>query len=152
MLERKIGDLTIRVTARQNEKVIDLYSRLNAICTAIQTQTALEEAIKKIIDHYQLTDGNLTKTGINSDYHRVMLSLILNFNKCLGATDVSNEWGGINTGNVSRVFTGSKESTAKYIGHFEKCKDTGYRFTEEGLVYALRTGVPEILNEQENKG
>jgi len=147
ILEKKVGDITVRVIARPNETFIDLYTRFIQLCEDVQNRRVLEDTIAEIREFFDFTGNTLTKTGINSDYHRVMLSLIFNFNKCMGATDVSNEWGGINTGNVSRVFTGSKESTEKYIGHFEKCKGGGYRFTKEGLDNALKTGVPEIFNE-----
>ena len=145
ILEKKVGDVIVRVTARPNEKAIEVYERLERISGEIRNRQTLEDTISRIRTHFQMIDDNLTATGINTDYHRVMLSLIFNFNKCIGATDVSNEWGGINTGNVSRVFTGSKESTKKYKGHFEKCEDGGYRFTKEGLDYALEIGIIEVL-------
>jgi hypothetical protein len=137
ILEKKVEDVTVRVIARPNETFIDLYTRFNQVCEEVQNRRVLEDTITRIREFFNFTGNALTKTGINSDYHRVMLSLIFNFNKCMGATEVSNEWGGINTGIVSRVFTGSKESTEKYIGHFEKCTDGKYRFTEVGLKHAL---------------
>ena len=145
ILEKKVGDVIVRVTARPNEKAIEVYERLERISGEIRNHQTLESTISKIKTHFQMIDDNLTATGVNTDYHRVMLSLIFNFNNCMGATDISNEWGGINTGNVSRVFTGSKESTKKYKGHFEKCEDGGYRFTKEGLDYALEIGIIEVL-------
>lgn len=151
ILEKKVGDVIVRVTARPNEKPIEVYERLEWISGEIRNRQTLEDAISKIKTHFQFTGDNLTTTGINTDYHRVMLSLIFNFNKCMGATDVSNEWGGINTGNVSRVFTGSKKSTKKYVGHFERCDDKKYRFTNAGLTYALNIGLSEILAEIEEE-
>lgn len=145
ILEKRVGLVTVRIAARSDETPADVYERLNYVCNEIETRQVLEGPIARIRAHFSMTDDDLTKTGINNDYHRVMLSLIFNLNHCMGATDISNEWGGINTGNVSRVFTGSKKSTEKYKGHFEKCKGGGYRFTEIGLKYALEKGLSEIL-------
>ncbi len=145
ILETKVGDVVVKVTTLPQEKIDDAYARLKMICQRIDTRNKIDDAILKVRNYYQLETDDLTKSGINSDYHRVMLSLIFNFNQCMGATDVSNDWGGINTGNVSRVFTGSKESTEKYIGHFEKCIDGKYRFTEVGLKHALDIELPKLL-------
>ena len=94
----------------------------------------------------------MTSTGITSDYHRVVISLLRNYDGCMGATEIAEEWGGINTGIVSRVFRASRKSTEKYKGHFEKCEDGGYRFTREGLNYALKYGVSAILGEESDVG
>ena len=80
----------------------------------------------------------------------VILSLLRNFDQCMGSTSIANEWN-INSGRVSRVFTASRKKFEKYRGHFEKCKASGYRFTKEGLTYALNVGFSEILGEIEKE-
>jgi hypothetical protein len=162
ILERIVRTITVRVIENKGESLRELYDRLNQVCGEIdhlegarermvwmeEVRPRVEESITEIEQHFGIANGNLTGTGITGDYHRVMLSLLQGFDRCMGATAVAEEWGGINTGNVSRVFRASRKSTEIYKGHFEKCKNGGYRFTSEGLEHALENGVPEILGDQ----
>ena len=146
VLERKVGETIVRVISQKGETVASLHSRLDRICNEIESLEKLSNARQQITEHLDLNRKQYKDTEITSDYHRVLISLLFNFDRCMGATDVSKEWGGINTGQVSRVFTGSRPSTEKYLGHFEKCEDGGYRFTSQGLEYALTEGAEEILS------
>lgn len=146
ILEKKLEDILVRIVVGPEEEIVDAYWRLDNTCGEISIQQKIKRALEQIESRFGLPCKNLVDTGINNDYQRVLLSLVCNHNKWMGATDVSNDWGAINTGNVSRVFTGSRPSTAIYKGHFEKCDETGkYRFTRRGLEYALERGIGEIL-------
>jgi hypothetical protein len=159
-LERKIRDITVRVTARENETASQLYRRLDAICKKIEelesdkerlswigsVSQEVNDAQSKTRHLFNLSDRERGEIGLTDDYHMVILSLLKNFDRCMGATAIAEEWK-INSGRVSRVFTASRRKFEVYKGHFEKCKDGGgYQFTKVGLDYALARGVPEILD------
>ncbi len=155
VLEKKVESVIVRVFAQPGESSEGVYERLNAICKDIELleienkiRNQVENTVTGFNRHFNLgDDDSLTNTGITSDYHRVVISLLRNYDRCMGATEVAEEWGGINTGGVSRVFRASRKSMEKYKGHFEKCEGGGYRFTREGLKYVLDCGVPQILGE-----
>lgn len=159
VLEKKVESVIVRVFAQPGETSEGVYERLNAICKDIELleienklRNQVENTVTGFNRHFNLgDDDSLTNTGITSDYHRVVISLLRNYDRCMGATEVAEEWGGINTGNVSRVFRASRKSTEKYKGHFGKCEDGGYRFTKIGLDYVLKQEIPEILGHEIDK-
>jgi hypothetical protein len=159
-LERKIRDTVVRVTARENETASQLYGRLDAICKEIEelesdkerlswiseVSQVVNEAQSKTRHLFDLSDKERSEIGLTDDYHMVILSLLKNFDKCMGASAIAEEWK-INSGRVSRVFTASRKKFEVYKGHFEKCRDgSGYQFTKVGLDHALTRGVLEILD------
>jgi hypothetical protein len=162
-LERKIESVVVRISLSKEETPLDGFIRLNSICDVIEKEEEkkkrelwreevspdVEKTLIQIRKHFNLTTNDFTKTGINRDYPRVLLSLLWNFDQSMRATDVSKEWGGINTGIVSRVFRGSKESTIEYKGHFEEYGKHKYRFSRKGLDYALSHGMMDILDEKQ---
>ena len=119
-LERNVRSITVRVLARKGETLEQLYNRLEEICENIDdaevvkeretwTQDMLpqvEEANSRIKHLFGLTDKKRSEAGLTDDYHMVILSLLKNFDECMGASAIANEWN-INSGRVSRVFTAS---------------------------------------------
>ena len=165
--EKQVRNITVRVTSREGETLDQLYTRLDAICSKIEDtestkernawtqdlQPEVAEAVSQVQHFFGLTDKKRSDAGLTGDYHMVILSLWRNFDQCMGTSAIAKEWN-INTGRVSRVFTASRKKFEAYKGHFEKCKTGGYRFTKDGLSYALDTGLSEILGEKkknENK-
>ena len=160
-LEKKIGNVSVRVTVRENESIGQAYGRLDAICSKIEklekdrerlswmgdVTREVNDAQSRTRHLFGLSDNERSEVGLTGDYQMVILSLLKNFDRCMGATAIADEWK-INSGRVSRVFTASRKQFEAYRGHFEKCKDgSGYRFTKDGLTHALAIGVPEILGE-----
>jgi hypothetical protein len=161
LLERKVRNIIVRVIAEEDETFEQLYSRLNEICESIDDVEAVkerevwtqdlfpqvEEAKLRVSHLFGLADKKKRgEVGLTGDYHMVILALLKNFNQCMGASAIAKEWN-INSGRVSRVFTASRKKFEKYSNHFEKCKVGGYRFTKEGIAYALDVGLSEILGE-----
>lgn len=158
ILERLIGNTTVRLAATDEISVADFYSRFNAICMRIakledekqralwrtQVEVPVEEAIESSATFLGLDDAERTEIGLTNDYHMVILSLISRFDQCLSTTEIAKEWN-INSGRVSRVFTGSRKKYEEYREHFEKCPQGGYRFTPRGLDHALGYVLPEII-------
>lgn len=158
VLEKQVKGITVRVIGKANEKLAALHSRLLSTCDSIERlekeaeraawtedmAPEVEEACAEVHEILDLDSRSLEETGVNADYPRVMISLLCNFDKCMGSTDVSEEWGGINTGSVSRVFRASRTSTEEYERHFEKCPNGKYRFTYEGLEFALQEGLEAL--------
>ncbi|MFW9889908.1 MAG: hypothetical protein ACFFER_17130 [Candidatus Thorarchaeota archaeon] len=162
-LENKVRSITVRVNAKENETLEELYVRLDEICENINDAEAakerdawtqdllpqIEEAKLRVKHLFGLVDKKKrSEIGLTGDYQMVILSLLKNFDQCMGASAIAKEWN-INSGRVSRVFTASRKKFEKYRTHFEKCKVSGYRFTKEGLTYALDAGLSEILGERE---
>ena len=158
-------NITVRVIAKEDESLEQLYSRLEEVCESIDdveatkereawTQDLLlqvEEAKLRVGHLYGLVDKKKrSEVGLTGDYHMVILALLKNFDQCMGASAIAKEWN-INSGRVSRVFTASRKKFERYRTHFEKCKTGGYRFTKEGLTYALDAGISEILDEREKE-
>lgn len=159
-LEKKIRNITVRVTPREGETLAQLYKRLDEICEKIdETESAKErevwtqdlqpevtESVTRVQHLFGLTDKKRSEAGLTGDYHMVILSLLKNFDQCMGASAIAKEWN-INSGRVSRVYTASRKKFEIYNGHFEKCKAGGYRFTKDGLSHALDAGLSEILGD-----
>ena len=128
-------------------KIDELESDKERLAWIGDLNQELREAQSKTRDLFGLSDSERSELGLTGDYPMVILSLLRNFDRCMGASAIADDWK-INSGRVSRVFTASRKQFEVYRGHFEKCKDaSGYRFTKEGLAHALTTGVPEILGE-----
>lgn len=163
-LEKRVRSNIIRITVQEGETLKQFLSRLDEICEKIEeiesekersewVQDMKPEVIESIaqVQHlFGLTDEKRSEAGLTGDYHMVMLSLLKNFDQCLGSTAIANEWK-INSGRVSRVFTASRKQFKVYKDHFEKCKEGGYRFTKKGLAHALDEGLAEILVEEQEE-
>ena len=161
VLERKVRNTAVRITAREDETLDQVYNRFLVICQEIENAEAakeraewveemhseVKEAISNVKHLFKLTEAERTEAGLTNDYHMVILSLLHHFDNCMGATDIANDWT-INSGRVSRVFTASRKTYRVYKGHFVKCKKRKYRFTTEGLEHALEHGLSAILGEE----
>ena len=153
--EKQVRNITVTVTPREGETLDLLYSRLDGICKKIENiesvkdrETWVAEAVSRVQHLFGLTDEKRSEAGLTGDYHMVILSLLKNFDQCMGASAIAKEWN-INSGRVSRVFTASRKKFEVFKGHFEKCKKGGYRFTKKGLTHALDGGLKEILGEEQ---
>jgi len=156
IFQRIIGDMIVKLAPERGESSVNLYHRLNRICDEIaplenerkrliwaaEIYPQVQDTIAKIERFFGLDNDQSTKAETVSDYHKVILSLMRNFDRSMGSSSIANDWK-INTGRVSRVFTASRKSYEKYQGHFEKNKDLGYRFTEKGLEYAIEFSLIE---------
>ena len=129
-----------------DNKIEELESDKERLSWIGSVSQEVNDAQSKTRHLFNLSDRKRGEIGLTDDYHMVILSLLKNFDRCMGATAIAEEWK-INSGRVSRVFTASRRKFEVYKGHFEKCKDGGgYQFTKVGLDYALARGVPEILD------
>lgn len=158
-LEKTVGGVHVVLGARADETIESFYERFSSVLEVLtQLQESrqraewvdeigpdIEEAIREFAALFDLTQQERATIGLTNEYYLVMLSLMKNFDDCMGATAIAEEWGGMNTGQISRVFTASRKRYWKYKGHFQRCEERGkYRFTREGIDFALNEGIEEL--------
>ncbi len=149
ILEKYAGKTKVRITAKPDEDIKNAYRRLSIACEVVEMLDRISTELDKISDALQFQERDI-KDILKNDYHMVTISLLRNYNRCMGSSAIAHEWK-INTGRPSRVFTGSRKKYEKYSDYFESCVKGRYKFTKKGLEFALKETVPEIIEKIESK-
>lgn len=122
----------------------ELYRRIETFDLEIESKKKIQQ-IKNQVFHLWFQEGNNWKlsASVMEASHRIALSLLRNYPKCITQADVIGETN-IAQKTVSNHLGGRVNTTREY---FSKC-DGGHRLSEDGLNWTIAKVIPNAIDQE----
>lgn len=122
----------------------ELYRRIETLDLEIESENKIQQA-KNQVSHLWVQEENkwTLSASVTAASHRIALSLLRRYPKCIRQADVIGETN-IAQKTVSNHLGGRVETTRKY---FSKC-DGGHPLSEDGLNWAITKVIPKAISQE----
>ncbi len=122
----------------------ELYRRIETLDLEIESENKIQQA-KNQVSHLWVQEENKWKlsASVTEASHRIALSLLRSYPKCITQADVIRETN-IAQKTVSNHLGGRKKEVRIY---FSKC-DGGYQLSQDGLNWTITKVIPKAIGQE----